>query len=143
MPSVPDRCHVAEIQSGHSSNACPKRKTKLRELHSVAGMQSRRQSRTPFKVARPFTGEPVPADRAKTPAQQKRKKSHGRHMDRNATWPAEKGGSTSDRPGKQMNRNATWPAEKPAKRADTSSDKPGKQMNRNVASPAEKGGHRK
>ena len=50
MPSVPteqrDRCHAAEIQSGHSSNACPKRKTKLRELHSVAGMQSRRQSRT-------------------------------------------------------------------------------------------------
>ena len=33
MPSVPteqrDGCHAAEIPSGHSSNACPKRKTKL------------------------------------------------------------------------------------------------------------------
>ena len=49
-----DRCHTAEIQSGHSSNGCPKRKTKLRELHSAAGMQSRTQSRTPSKGARTF-----------------------------------------------------------------------------------------
>ena len=55
-------------------------------------------------------------------------------MNRNATWPAEKGGSTNDRPGKQMNRNAAWPTEKGGR-----SDRPGKQMNRNVASPAEKG----
>ena len=60
----------------------------------------------------PFTGEPVPADRAENTSAAKRKKSHGRQMNRNATWPAEKGGSTSHRHGKQMNRNAAWPAEK-------------------------------
>ena len=45
--------------------------------------------------------------------------------------------------GRQMNKNATWPAEKGGHqtRADTSSDKPEKQKNRNVASPAENGGH--
>ena len=68
MPSAPteqrDRCHAAEIQSGHSSNGCPKRKTKLRELHSVAGMQSRDSHAPLAKEQEPFTGEPVPADRA-------------------------------------------------------------------------------
>ena len=38
----------------------------------------------------------------------------GRHMNmnRNATWPTEKGGHQQCRAGRQMNKNATWPAEK-------------------------------
>ena len=51
------------------------------------------------------------------------KKSHGREMNRNAAWPAEKGGHQQCRhrtwetkvkksPGRQMNRNAAWSEEK-------------------------------
>ena len=48
--------------------------------------------------------------------------------------------TTSDRPKRQMNRNATWPAAKGGlhghwKRADTSSDRPGRQMHRNATWP--------
>ena len=56
-------------------------------------------------------------------------------LNRNGTWPAENGGNEQCRPGRQMNRNATWPAEKGGhqqKRADSSIDRPGRQMNRNA-----------
>ena len=49
-------------------------------------------------------------------------------MNRDATWPAEKGGHKQGLHGQR-------------KRAETTSDRPARQMNRNVASPAEKGGH--
>ena len=62
--------------------------------------------------------------------------------------------TSRDTPGRQMNRNATWPAEKGGhqqntlemphgrrKRVDTSSDRPGRQMNGNATWSAEKGGH--
>ena len=44
-PEQRDRCHAAEIQSGHSSNGCPKRKTKLRELHKGTIAPSNSESR--------------------------------------------------------------------------------------------------
>ena len=103
------------------------------------------------------------------PGRQKVKKSRGKQMNRNAGWPAEKGGHQQCRhrtweakvkksPGKQMNRNAVWPARRrnrmasgkgrtPAVQApnlgwETKLMKsPGRRMNRNAAWPAEKGGH--
>ena len=103
------------------------------------------------KEQEPFTGEPVPADRAENssagtkPERQKERNHmgdkriemlHGQRKRAAApvTDPGNKliemlhaqrkrADTNSDRPGRLMNRNAAWPT----KSADTSSDRPGRQ----------------
>ena len=54
------------------------------------------------------------------------------------TWPAKRADTSSDRPGRQMNRNATWPAEKGGHQGD----KQWQRWETNDATwPAKKGGH--
>ena len=62
-------------------------------------------------------------------------------MNRNATWPAEKGGHHMASGKTDLGDKQIEMLHGQRKRADTSSDRPGRQMNRNATWPAEKGGH--